>query len=361
MRGTVKVGGYSDGPIPWPLKWKSRSLILCGSLVEAVKQESEVAVGHHWGVNIKTVQKWRRALEVEIYNSGTQMLQKRSGRENATPARMRRITALARKATRRPKPKEFRRRMAEAVRQRIATRGPINPSHRLWQPAEERMLGTKTDEELAVLMGRSPKAVQSRRRELGIDLKSRQVPLWTKADEKLLGTASDAEVARLLGRGERGVQLRRQMLGIQKYVGITKPRRWTARQDALLGTKPDREVARLLRRPLSNVQIRRHLKGIANPAPERKPWTAKEDELLRRLGDEEVMKRTGRSRLAVAHRRAGLGARNPTATRRFWKAEEMMLLGKVSDHEVARRLGCPLRSVRSKRSHLGIAAPDAYG
>src|SRR5438552_16642890 len=30
-RGTVKVGDYSDGPIPWPVKWGTRnSLILCG-------------------------------------------------------------------------------------------------------------------------------------------------------------------------------------------------------------------------------------------------------------------------------------------------------------------------------------------
>src|SRR5437879_3457025 len=40
-RGTVKVGGYSDGPIPWPIKWGTRSIILCGSLVDAAKLESE--------------------------------------------------------------------------------------------------------------------------------------------------------------------------------------------------------------------------------------------------------------------------------------------------------------------------------
>jgi hypothetical protein len=80
------VGGYSDGPIPWPVKWGSRSLILCGDLIDAVKQESEVAVGHHWGVCIKVVQRWRRALGVEIYNPGTRVLQHRSALENMTPA-----------------------------------------------------------------------------------------------------------------------------------------------------------------------------------------------------------------------------------------------------------------------------------
>lgn len=45
-RGTVKVGDYSDGPIPWPIKWGTRhSLILCGDLVEAVKRERKGVTG----------------------------------------------------------------------------------------------------------------------------------------------------------------------------------------------------------------------------------------------------------------------------------------------------------------------------
>src|SRR5207253_9675449 len=62
MRGTVKVGNYSDGPIPWPMKWRTRSLILCGDLVRAVQQESALAVAHHWAVCTDIVSKWRRSL-----------------------------------------------------------------------------------------------------------------------------------------------------------------------------------------------------------------------------------------------------------------------------------------------------------
>src|SRR5437773_2389945 len=120
MRSTVKVRGYSDGPIPWPVKWGTRSLILCGELLDAVKQESELAVGHHWGVSINVVQNWRRALEVETYNPGTRMLQHRSGLENATPAKMRRITALARKASRGPKPKAWHRCQVRTVKMKRA-------------------------------------------------------------------------------------------------------------------------------------------------------------------------------------------------------------------------------------------------
>src|SRR6266705_2359050 len=64
MRGTVKVGDYSDGPIPWPVKWGTRnSLILCGDLVRAVQVESAQGVAHHWGVRPSTVTRYRKALQ----------------------------------------------------------------------------------------------------------------------------------------------------------------------------------------------------------------------------------------------------------------------------------------------------------
>src|SRR2546426_8273308 len=50
MRGYLKVGGYSDGPIPWPIRYRTNSIILCGDLVLAVKQEAAEAVSFHWGV-----------------------------------------------------------------------------------------------------------------------------------------------------------------------------------------------------------------------------------------------------------------------------------------------------------------------
>src|SRR5437870_7462848 len=60
-RGTVKVGDYSDGPIPWPLKWGTRnSLILCGDLVRAVRGEAALAIARHWGVRPTTVRGSRR-------------------------------------------------------------------------------------------------------------------------------------------------------------------------------------------------------------------------------------------------------------------------------------------------------------
>lgn len=360
MRGKVKVGGYSDGPIPWPLKWKTRSLILCGNLIEAVKLESAIAVAHHWGISTHVVKKWRGALGVEPYNQGTHALMRRTAREHATPQRMRRMTALARAAGRWPKPVSWRRRLAERVRRHYATRGHLNPRLRLWTPAEDRKLGTKPDAQLAGEFGRSEGAIRSRRCALGISLKP-AIPLWTKQEEKLLGKASDAEVARRLGRGERGVQIHRQMLGIPKFGGVAKARPWKPEEDALIGKLPDREVAQRLRRPLNVVQVRRHLKGIPNPSPLRAGWSAVEDELLKSLPAEEVRRRTGRTLSAIAHRRATLGVKNPAPKRRNWTPEEIALLGKLSDHKIACLLSCPVRKVKEKRGRLGIQAPEAYG
>src|SRR5207302_1145383 len=85
LRGTVKVGGYSDGPIPWPKKWRTRSLILCGALVRAVRQESALAVAHHWAVCTDIVSKWRRALDVEPITDGTRRLKSYVQSEAMTP------------------------------------------------------------------------------------------------------------------------------------------------------------------------------------------------------------------------------------------------------------------------------------
>jgi hypothetical protein len=271
-RGTVKVGDYSEGPIPWPVKWGTRhSLILCGDLVEAVKQESEVAVAHHWGVGIKTVQKWRQALGVEVYNPGTQWLQHVQAVDNSPPRKMRRLSEAARAVTRgQPKPRKWRRHMSQMVRLRIQRQGPLNPEQRLWTEQEDRLLGTKSDEELAAKLGRTARAVCSRRRALGIDLRRPKFRLWTVAEEKLLGTKPDAVVAKMLGRPERGVQLHRQSLGIPCFRDPLARRPWTPAEDTLLGILPDRELARRFGRTLATVQHRRHIRGIPNPAPLRR-------------------------------------------------------------------------------------------
>lgn len=357
-RGTVKVGNYSDGSVPWPIKWGTRnSLILCGDLVEAVKQESELAVAHHWGVCIETVKKWRQALEVETYNPGTRWLQHVQAVDNSPPSKMRRLSEAARAVTRRPKPRQWKRHMSQIVRSRIQRQGPINPRHRLWTAAEDRLLGSKPDKELAGELGRTAGAVRSRRRSLGLDLRQPQFRPWTPAEEKRLGTKSDAAVAKLLGRPERGVQLRRQSLGIPCFREASVHRPWTAEESRLLGTMPDRELARRLGRSLANIQHRRHLQGIPNPAPLRRAWTPEDDQLLATKPAEEAARLLGRSVAAIEQRRHLKGIPNPAPKRRFWTPAEVTLLGKSPDQEIAELLGCPVRAVATKRAALGIRAP----
>src|SRR5207302_8801941 len=161
LRGTVKVGGYSDGPIPWPMKWRTRSLILCGDLVRAVQQESALAVAHHWAVCTDIVSKWRRSLEVEPITAGTRRLKSYVQSEALTPALRAHLSRIktgrphkltpdgkARQlaALRRPKSTQWFQSMA---RHFAARRGkPVKQGTRVWTPKEERLLGKYPDIEV---------------------------------------------------------------------------------------------------------------------------------------------------------------------------------------------------------------------
>lgn len=359
LRGKVKVGDYSDGPIPWPMKWGTRSIILCGDLIDAVKGESVSAIARNWGVSRKVVAKWRRALGVEIYNQGTTWLQHMTARENTTPQKMRELTMAARQVTRVPKPRRFKRYMAMRIRVQIERTGrPINPDHKLWTPAEDVLLGTKSDAALAKILGRTAGAIRSRRTALGIALSDPKNRPWTREEDRILGSVPDRTAARLLGRSERAVQLRRQVVGKPGLQAAA--RRWTPEEDALLGKLDDREVARRVGRTLSNVQIRRHLKGIPNPSPLRRPWTEGELALLGTMPDEELARKLGRSVSAILHQRAARGVPNPAPRRKYWLPREIKLLGTASDAKVAHMLGCDVESVKAKRARLGIPAPEEY-
>jgi hypothetical protein len=77
VKGLRRVKGLSYAPIPWPIAggrhgcWQ---IIVCGSLVKAVQQESELAVAHHWGVSPLTVWTWQKALGVGATTPGTSRL-----------------------------------------------------------------------------------------------------------------------------------------------------------------------------------------------------------------------------------------------------------------------------------------------
>lgn len=143
----VKVGGLTDGRIPWPrlLKGGTPALIVCGDLARAVRCESELAISYWWGVSVTTVWKWRQALDVPRVNEGTGRLYREYQPEkidedayakmaatHRTPElrEVHRLAKLGRpihpktaagllEAAKRPKTEEHRRAMSEAHRRRL--------------------------------------------------------------------------------------------------------------------------------------------------------------------------------------------------------------------------------------------------
>lgn len=73
VRGLTRVGGWSNGRIPWPRAWKTgaHQLIVTDELARAVRTESEAAIVHWWGVSPGTVWAWRKALGVGRMTEGT--------------------------------------------------------------------------------------------------------------------------------------------------------------------------------------------------------------------------------------------------------------------------------------------------
>ena len=81
IRGRVKVAGFSNGRIPWPLARNDRNggrgpgtYVVCGDLVTAIHHESSKVIQYWWGVGSSTVTRWRRALGVQPHNEGTREL-----------------------------------------------------------------------------------------------------------------------------------------------------------------------------------------------------------------------------------------------------------------------------------------------
>jgi hypothetical protein len=193
IRGTVVVGGYSDGPIPWPRMKHGggHCLILCGSLVRAVKREALIAVAHHWGVSGSTVGKWRKALSVPRWNVGSTELAREweasrdddrlvRARENSKSQEARSklsktlqgksphpaVMAAAAKAAKRPRSAVWCKKISRLWKER-GHRPPPRPDRPFWTNAEKAMVGSKSDAVIATRLGRTEGAVGMMRMLMG--------------------------------------------------------------------------------------------------------------------------------------------------------------------------------------------------
>jgi hypothetical protein len=362
-RGYLKVGkAWSDGPIPWPRRYRTASIILCGDLVRAVQKESVEAVSYHWGVCRNVVQIWRRALDVPEVNPGTRHLLRETHRDSESDARQRAILrAETPRAVLKPEPLLHERAhpllrlsTSRLVKDRMARTGRhINPDLRLWTRKEDELLGSAPDEQIARKIKRSKAAVAVRRNALGIAAwNAAYFRPWTPDEEALLGALPDRDLARRLKRTFKAVEARRERYSLPP-VGPLQ-RRFTPAEDALLGTMPDDEAAQQLGRSVDVVGTRRRSLNIPAKNPRYRSWTPAEDKLLGTVPDDKVATHLNRPLQSVRDRRILLGIPNRFPKVSGWSPAEIKLLGTLPDQEVSRLVNRSKVAVQSTRYRLGI-------
>ena len=301
IRGTVVVGGYSDGKIVWPyVKRRGRhALVLCGGLAKAIRRESNLAVAHWWGVGGGTVARWRRALGVGHTTQGTHNAKSNWGKQPSRLARLAEIQKISNDPIRRARLAQRNRRLRQFRR---------NARH--WTPREDALLGTMPDQKLARKLGCSGSVVVSRRQGLGIKPFCRVSPpketvsisprkLLARRLALRLARSEIARRAKLPGYGtiEMGRQrtVRLSTIGLLAAALECRPedillrradRRHVVPDDSLLGKMSDRALARKWRLPACTVQHRRLELGI--PVFSRYPKAIPDESLLGTRPDEQL-------------------------------------------------------------------------
>ena len=200
IRGAVIVRGMSDTPIQWPYSHRHASdsrpsLIICGDMVRAIRQESASAVAYHFGVTGQTVTKWRKALGVDRQTPGTIDLQRRTIDQHFDDVTRAKVIA----STKRPK------RNAKIA---AAKRGKPRPPH--------------VQELLRRANAKRKPTAETRKRMSDAHLRRGTIPPaagipWLAADDALLGTMPDGEVAATTGRTLNAVRDRRYVMAVKRF------------------------------------------------------------------------------------------------------------------------------------------------
>jgi hypothetical protein len=226
---------------------------------------------------------------------------------------------------------------------------------------------------IAVALGRSPDAVDARRRALGIPARPPTYH-WSRAADDLLRAADAArlplaEVARRLGRPAAAVRWRRQALGLQRRGA----RAWTPAEDHALGRAwplGGDDLARLgrrLERSPAALRLRAVTLGLAQP-PRRRRWQPDEDRRLRAGYAQGLTCAAiaadlpGRTAGAVAARARRLGL--ASYARRWTRQEEAQLL-RLAEHgtcleQAAGILVRTPQALRVRARRLGIQPPPNH-
>jgi hypothetical protein len=146
-----------------------------------------------------------------------------------SPERGAKIAAAQRGKKRPPDVVEKMRRARKGLRHSATARAKIRASHLeryaklgRWTAEEDAQLGTMPDRKLAKLLGRHKETIRERRSKLGIASFRKHGPStpsreWTPAEDALLGTMTDPELAARLGCTWRLVYNRRVKLGVASF------------------------------------------------------------------------------------------------------------------------------------------------
>lgn len=227
----------------------------------------------------------------------------------------------------------------------------LEPRH--WTQKELALLGTRSDYEIAELVGVAPGTVQFKRTLLGIPPFGRRPEkiVWTKQMLSLLGKVNDSEIAERFGVNPSSVKIKRDRLRIPPFVD---KRGVVATAELLeLIRNPSVEVTELTGLKAATIQKLRLEHGIQG-RDGRFRWTP---ELIARLGherDEDIARDLGVTESAVGVKRRSLHIPPPVRPVRRWTATEGALLGTAPDEEVAARLGRTVGSVAMQRIIRGI-------
>jgi hypothetical protein len=225
---------------------------------------------------------------------------------------------------------------------------------------------------IAAALGRSPDAVDARRRALGIPARPRTRP-WSRAADDLVRAADAAglplaEVARRLGRPSGAVRWRRHALGLQRRGAHA----WTPAEDQALGRAWPRggELARLgrrLGRSPAALRLRAVKLGLVQP-PHRRRWQPDEDRRLRTGYAQGLTCAAiaahlpGRTAGAVAARASRLGLAN--YARRWTRQEEAQLL-RLAEHSTCLEQAAGIlvrtpQALRIRARRLGTWPPPTH-
>jgi len=201
VRGYVKIIALSSGCIPWPKcrVGKSHAIIVYAGLADAVRRESSHAVRHWWGVGLDAVWRWRKALTVARTTAGTLDLMSRNSKETITLPSVRKALARAGRSPER------------AAKIAAAKRGVPRP-HGALDAAHDANRGR------VVTKAQRRKMSESHKRR-GTIPPAMKGPAWTDAEDAVLGTMADADVAARTGRTVAAVQSRRYVLRVERWRG----------------------------------------------------------------------------------------------------------------------------------------------